>query len=163
MNRVDAARLDALTEAARACPRQRLNDNLHAGAEDTVQRLCIAIEPGSYVRPHRHDAGRFELFVALRGRLVMLTFADDGTVLSRDEMTPEGALPVVEIPGGTWHAVAALEPGSLFLEVKQGPYRPLDDKNFAAWAPVEGVDEAVRMADWLAQAQPGERPSVLSE
>lgn len=164
--RVDGARLDALTAEARERPRGRLNLNLHGGYDDPVQRLAIAIEPGSYVRPHRHDPGRFELFIGLRGRLALLTFDAEGTVLARDEVVPGGAgqaVAALEVPGGAWHTVIALEPGSAFLEVKQGPYAPLSDKNFAAWAPREDDPAATRFAAWFGEATPGARPPALTE
>jgi hypothetical protein len=34
-----------------------------------------------------------------------------------------------------------LESGSVVYEVKDGPYLPLSDKNFASWAPKEGHPE----------------------
>ncbi len=164
LERVDGPRLDTLADGARGRPRRRLNDNLHATPDDPVQRLFIAMEPGSYVRPHRHRPDRFELFVGVRGRLVVLTFDDAGRVLTRDEVTPGGAadsLAAAEIRGGTWHTVIALEPGSTFLEVKQGPYAPLPDKDFAAWAPAEDTPEATALAVWLTTAHPGDRAPVF--
>ena len=46
----------------------------------------------------------------------------------------------VEIPVGTWHSLIALEEDTLVYEVKDGPYSPEDDKNFAVWAPKEKID-----------------------
>jgi cupin fold WbuC family metalloprotein len=46
-----------------------------------------------------------------------------------------------EIPVRTWHTLIVLEDGSVVYEVKDGPYSPVDDKNFAPWAPEEGSSE----------------------
>ncbi|HIC0138358.1 TPA: WbuC family cupin fold metalloprotein, partial [Enterobacter hormaechei] len=35
-------------------PRLRAHHNFHPELSDPVQRLAIAMEPGTYVRPHRH-------------------------------------------------------------------------------------------------------------
>lgn len=48
------AQRKALKESAKASPRRRANHNVHKSYEDLVQRLFIAMEPDSYVRPHRH-------------------------------------------------------------------------------------------------------------
>ena len=50
---LDRTLLAELSAAARLHPRRRLNRNLHA-MDDPSHRLLNAIEPGSYVRPHRH-------------------------------------------------------------------------------------------------------------
>jgi hypothetical protein len=54
-----------------------------------------------------------------------------------------------EVPAGTWHALVALERGSVFFETKPGPYVPLTDKDFAPWAPEEGSEEAGEYLDNL--------------
>ncbi|MBM3436837.1 MAG: cupin fold metalloprotein, WbuC family, partial [Bacteroidetes bacterium] len=37
-----------------------------------------------------------------------------------------------------YHTIICLEPDSVIYELKDGPYDPADDKNFAPWAPKEG-------------------------
>jgi len=159
MKLFDAGLLDELTRQAQASPRLRANHNVHARLDEPVQRLFIAIEPGSYVRPHRHpEPEKWEFFLVLRGRLAALFFAADGKLLRREELSPGGAVYGFEVPPNTWHCVTALEPGSVFFEVKQGPYTPLSDKDFAAWAPQEGQDRSAEFCAWLAQARPGDLP-----
>ena len=46
-----------LVQKALSSPRKRTHYNLHDDLGDPVQRLCVAMEPGSYVRPHRHPYG----------------------------------------------------------------------------------------------------------
>lgn len=53
--------------------------------------------------------------------------------------------------------MVALAPGTVLFELKEGPYRPLGDKDFAAWAPAEGTVEAAALEDWLRTAAAGER------
>lgn len=132
------ADLDALTAAAVAAPRRRRNLNLHDDLDDPVQRLCNALEPDTYIRPHRHrEPGRWELFAALRGAASVLLLDPEGQLRERLELAAEGPCPLVEIPAGAWHTVVAQRPGTVLLEVKPGPYRPLTAKDFAAWAPPE--------------------------
>jgi len=135
-----------------------MNLNVHPELADPVQRLFNALEPGSYVRPHRHAPGRWELFLILRGRAVVLELEDGGRVAARCELGPGGPCLAVELEGGVWHTVAALEPGTLLFEVKPGPYTPLDDKDFAPWAPPEGEPAAAALEEWFRRARPGEPP-----
>jgi len=135
--------LDTLSRTARTLPRRRLNLNMHVDYADPCQRLFNAVEPGSYLRPHRHtEPLKPECFVAIRGRFHLLIFDDAGQVVERIALSPAGAAVAAEVPPGAWHAIVALEPGSIFFETKPGPYTPLTDRDFAPWAPPEGSGEA---------------------
>jgi cupin fold WbuC family metalloprotein len=135
VNRVDAARLRDLVLAARRSPRLRMNDNLH-GADDAIHRLLNATEPGTYVRPHRHlDPRKVETLAVLCGRGAVLLLDDGGGVRERSLLSPRGPDFVVEIPPGAWHTLVALEPGTVWLEVKAGPYAPPGPAEIAPFAP----------------------------
>ena len=67
--------LDALSGQAKENPRQRQHRNIHQSYKDASQRLFNAIEPGSYIRPHKHAADpRDELLIAVRGLMALVTF-----------------------------------------------------------------------------------------
>ncbi len=79
--RITRKLLDELTATAKAGDRLRKNHNFHEHYDEVCQRLLNAIEPGSYIRPHRHlSPPKPETFVALRGRMVLVTFEEDGTI-----------------------------------------------------------------------------------
>jgi cupin fold WbuC family metalloprotein len=135
VNRVDAARLRELVLAAQKSPRLRMNDNLH-GMDDAIHRLLNATEPGTYVRPHRHlDPRKVETLAILCGRGAVLLLDDVGGVRERSLLSPRGPDFVVEIPPGAWHTLVALEPGTVWLEVKAGPYAPPGPGEIAPFAP----------------------------
>ena len=135
-------RLDDLVARARSAPRLRLNLNLHA-MEDPVHRLFNAVEPGTYIRPHRHlDPPRTETVVVVAGKVGLLVFDAGGNVLERAVLEPGGQTFGAEVPAGTWHTFVALETGSVFLEVKEGPYVSPGRGDVAAWAPPEGDPSA---------------------
>ena len=139
-----------LASRAAAAPRRRANLNLHRQPEDGIQRMFNCFQPGTYVRPHRHEPQRWELFVVVRGRLGVLTFDTSAAVAAVAVLGPGGTVEV-EIPGGADHTVVALEPDTVVLEVKPGPFRPLTDKDFAPWSPPEGdPDAASLVAAWSA-------------
>lgn len=132
-----------LSRQAKTAPRRRLNLNLHDDYLDPCQRLFNAVEPESYIRPHRHtDPPKPEFFLAVNGRLALLLFDDDGQPTTCHILSPEGPIRAAEVPAGCWHALIALTAGSVFFEAKPGPYKPLTDKDFAPWAPAEGEASA---------------------
>ena len=139
--------LIALSERALGNKRMRQHQNIHKDFHEPCQRLFNAIEPGSYIRPHRHvSVPRDELLVALRGLMALVTF-DDGGQVQRivrfgSEKYGSGLAIGVEIGPQTWHTVIALEEGSILLEVKAGPFDPAQPKDLAQWAPSEGSSEA---------------------
>ena len=150
MKQVFAADLDQLVLAAQGSPRRRSNLNLHQSLDDPIQRLAIAMEPDTLIRPHRHRQ-TWELLLPLRGRFVVLFFDDDGVVTGRALLGADTAL--LEMPAGQWHAVLSLDVGAVIFEVKHGPYAPTEAADFAPWV----ADPSPALLDWYGSAQPGER------
>jgi cupin fold WbuC family metalloprotein len=136
---IDTALLDEVSAEARSSPRLRKNRNFHTDDAQPGHRLLNAIEPGSYIMPHRHlDPNKSETMVVLRGSMVLVTFDDAGNIADVAKVSHGGTPMGVDIPHGTWHTVFALEPGTVFLEAKAGPYAPLTAEEKSTWAPAEG-------------------------
>ncbi|MBP6875448.1 MAG: WbuC family cupin fold metalloprotein [Candidatus Eisenbacteria bacterium] len=141
------ALLASMSSESAAHPRGRVNLDLHDWA-DPYQRMLHAIQPGSYVQPHRHrDPGKSESFVALAGEIAFFVFEEDGALSDARRIGPRCESKLVDIRPGVWHSLAALVPGTILFEGKNGPYDPRTDKEFAPWAPAEG-DPAAK--DYLA-------------
>jgi len=142
---IDGTLLDRVTAEARLSPRRRRNFNFHASEADPCNRLLNAVEPGSYIRPHRHlDPSKDETLVLLRGRLGAVFFDDGGAVVRTLDLAPGAG---VHAPHGSFHTFLSLAPGTVFFETKAGPYLPLRPEELAPWAPAEGDPAA---ADYLA-------------
>ena len=142
MNRIDVARIEKVVAAARASARLRMNDNLHA-MDDPIHRLLNATEPGTYVQPHRHLVPpKIETMAVLRGRGAILLLDDEGRVTECAVLSPTGPVLVAEVPAGTWHTLVALEPATVWFEVKAGPYAPPKPEEIAPFAPAPGTPEA---------------------
>ncbi|MBK9372888.1 MAG: WbuC family cupin fold metalloprotein [Holophagales bacterium] len=142
--------LEELSRGAAGGSRRRLNRNLHE-MDDPVHRLLNAIEPGSWVRPHRHlDPPRTETLLVVSGSLGVVLFDDDGTVTDVATLDAGGGTFGVDLDAGTWHGLVALEPGTVFFETKPGPYVAPAPSDRAPWAPDEGepgtgaAEEALR-------------------
>jgi cupin fold WbuC family metalloprotein len=146
--------LDELAVKATASPRGRANHNVHASADDPVQRFFIVANRQSYFRPHRHET-KSELALVLRGTFDVVTFDDSGCVLARYVVGELGEHLGYETPRGTWHTLVARTDGAAFLEVKEGPYDQMTAAQFAPWSPPEGDPHVPAFLEWLRRAQPG--------
>ena len=131
--------LEELSLKASSLPRKRLNFNYHEDLADPINRMLNAFEPGTYLQPHKHqNPDKNEVFIVLKGKMIAVIFDDSGKPLQFILLDPVNGNHGIEIPAGTWHTVIALETGSVVYEIKDGPYVPMTDKNFASWAPKEG-------------------------
>jgi cupin fold WbuC family metalloprotein len=134
---------DTLTATAQSSPRRRKNLDLHDAASHPAQRLLNAVEPDSYIRPHRHLAPRKdETFVVVKGTFGLVLFDESGRVSESHMLSPDGKLVGAHVPGGVFHCLVALEPGSVFFEAKAGPYDAATDKDWPSWAPAESSPDA---------------------
>jgi cupin fold WbuC family metalloprotein len=142
---LDQALFDAVAAEARHSPRLRRNHNLHR-EPDLVQRFLNVMQPGTYVRPHRHlrptPGAGFECFVVLQGALGLLLLDEGGDVCDQVRLEAGGPVRGVELEEGRFHTLVALRPDTVMFEIKQGPYQPASDKDFLLTFPAEGTPEA---------------------
>lgn len=136
-----------IAQKARVSPRLRQNYNFHDLGE-RVQRFINVLQPGTYVRPHRHrrDSGvnGFEFFLVVQGELGMIIMDESGQVLSKERVSAKGFTRGVELEEGTYHTLVALAPDTIVLELKEGPYDPSTDKEFLDF-PAEGTAAAQQL------------------
>lgn len=90
---IDSALLQRVSELAVASPRGRMNFNFHRCEDDASHRLLNAVEPGSYIRPHRHlDPAKDETLIVVRGRLGAVVFDEAGNVVDTAVLVALGDL-----------------------------------------------------------------------
>jgi cupin fold WbuC family metalloprotein len=148
---IDKKLLDETTVQARQSPRLRMNYNFHESLDDPVNRLINAMEPGTYLRPHRHkNPDKNEIFLLLRGKAALFLFDDSGNVTEKVILDPASGTYGGEIPPDVWHTLVVLEAGSVVYEIKQGPFVPLSPENIAPWSPAaEDAGEVKKYMDKL--------------
>ncbi len=131
--------LDQLSLQAKQSPRLRKNYNFHTSDGDICHRLLNAMEPDSYIQPHRHlDINKDETLAVIRGKMGLIVFDNDGTVEETALLEPMGNIMMANIPHGTFHTLISLDGPSVFFESKAGPFIPLTQDEKAHWAPNEG-------------------------
>ena len=144
--------VEALSARAAASPRRRMNLDFHDTPSHPANRMLNAMEPDSYVRPHRHVAAfKDETFVVVKGAFGVVLFDENGSVVQTAVLRPGGDLIGAHLPAGVFHSIVSLEPASVFFEVKAGPYDPAAAKDWAPWAPEEGAAEAANYLGKLRQ------------
>ena len=142
---------------AHESPRKRSHYNLHKELNEPVQRLCIALKKGTYVRPHHHPkSNKWELMLALRGAVSLVIFNEGGVILEKHSLSHGETLNGIELEPNTWHTVFPQTDDAIILEVKEGPFTPTQESDFASWAPAEGEEKAIHFLSWLESAAPGE-------
>ena len=122
---IDKTILDELTAKAKESSRLRQSLDLRNGPEDLSQRMLNALEPGTPLPIHRHMKSS-ETVVCLRGHLREIFYNDSGNVTKVIDLTPNSDCVALNIPIGQWHTVEVLESGTVIMEVKDGPYEPLE-------------------------------------
>lgn len=155
MKLISSDLFDALVAGAGMSPRLRTNYNIHESLSDPVQRLFIAARLNSYFRPHRHP-DKWELALVVRGLFDLILFDTAGRVTERVSLGPGANTLGFELPPNTWHSWVTITDGSVFFEIKQGPYDAQTIAEFAEWSPEEGTPQAQKFAELLRNAGVGD-------
>lgn len=138
MIKIDEQMISGLADKALLSPRRRLNFNFHQNDADTLQRMLNAMEPDTYIQPHKHELpDKTEAFFCLRGRILVVEYDDSGAITDHIVLDHSQGQFGCEIAPRIWHSIICLESGSVAYEVKDGPYDVKVDKHFASWAPEE--------------------------
>ena len=139
MKKIDSILIESVIVRANNSARRRINFNFHDGPKDPLQRMLNAMQPGTYLQPHKHeDPDKREVFMALTGKFVVVQFDESGSITDHMVLDPLKRDFAAEVKARTYHTIICLASDSIIYELKDGPYDPDDDKHFASWAPKEG-------------------------
>jgi len=139
---LDEALVDSALTASRASSRKRVILPFHKTHDERLHRMFNAMQPGTYVRPHRHlVAQKHEAFVLLRGSLDFLVFDEQGSISRVERLVAGSEAFGVDLAPHVYHGFLVRSTDTLVYEVKEGPYVAQDDKDFAPWAPPEETPE----------------------
>lgn len=156
---IDESLINKVLDKSNSLERKRANHNFHASYDDPIQRVLNVFNPGTYVRPHKHEnPDKTEVFIILSGRTAVLIFNDEGGVKEVHVLDNNGPIRGIEIEPRTWHSFVALESSALY-EIKNGPWDAKTDKNFAPWAPEEGGRDVEKFLKKMQDAIPKEAVS----
>ena len=128
-----------IIKEAKTSTRKRINYNFHKTYDANVQRMLNAMEPGTYVQPHKHEnPDKVEAFIILKGKALVVEFDNAGEVITSCVISTGDGVYGAEIAPCVWHCILPLASGTVIYEAKDGPYSSANDKHFATWSPKEG-------------------------
>lgn len=132
-----------LLNLSRKSPRLRMLQKIHKSHDSNVQRMFNALQPGTYLMPHRHlNPRKEETIMVVAGSLLFIEFTDEGEITNTILLQPGTENFGVDVAPHIYHTYIPLKPDTLMLEIKDGPYAATNDKDVPAWAPREGTPEA---------------------
>ena len=125
-------------------PRKRIILPLHKSPADSLHRMLNALQPESYVQPHRHlDPPKAESIIVLKGAIAYIQFNDTGKIENIYHLSADSTEIGIDTEPGIYHTFFAKVEETVLFEVKPGPYEKGSDKDFAPWAPAEGTESAI--------------------
>lgn len=137
-----------LRQAARQAPKRRARINAHPAHDDALHEMIIAIEPASYVRPHRHP-GKSEAFHIIEGEVDIVIFRDDGAIEQIVSLGEKGGTKpfYYRMSEARFHTLVIRSDLLIVHEITNGPFRP-EGTMYAAFAP--GDDDPAASAAFQA-------------
>jgi cupin fold WbuC family metalloprotein len=130
--------IEVLRQAVRRTPKRRVRINAHPGSEDGLHEMIIAIEPGSYIRPHKHP-GKSEAFHIIEGQVDIVVFDEQGSIDRIVSLAAKGGRHPFYYRMSTAHFHTLIIRSDLLVvhEITNGPFVPTGTI-YAAFAPEEG-------------------------
>lgn len=120
--------LDQLCAQAKATPRLRINYDLRNSSDDQSQRMLNALQPGTVVPIHRHNASS-EIVTIIRGAIREYFYDEEGKITETMELRPGCSVPILVVPKGVWHNLECLEQDTIIYESKDGAYQPINEED----------------------------------
>ncbi|MFJ4154892.1 WbuC family cupin fold metalloprotein [Pseudomonas sp. NPDC089752] len=146
---IDRSLFAELAQKAAESPRGRHHHSFH-DAQEPFHRLAVGLQPSTYIAPHRHlSDDKAETLLALKGRLGLLVFDENGVVIDKRVLQAGGDCIGVDVPPRVYHSLVVLEADSVLFDCKAGPYTPLVEGEHAHWAPREGEEGVAAYQAWM--------------
>jgi len=135
--------IDLLKAAVAATPLKRVRINLHPSNEDSLHEMFIAIQKGSYIRPHKHP-NKSEAFHTVYGSAQVIIFNDEGDIKQVVHLDAENAnKPFYYRMSKPYFHTLLVESELLVVhEITNGPFVP-GGTLFAPFAPDETNPAAI--------------------
>jgi len=132
-----------LLALSRESPRKRMIQCVHKGDDAGVHKMFNALQPATYITPHRHsNPVKTETVLLVSGSMLYVEFTEDGKLKDHILIQPGTENFGIDVAPHVFHTFIALKPDTLLFEIKDGPYAAISDKDIPDWAPAEGTEEA---------------------
>lgn len=134
---IDDTHINTIKDSIPSSPNSRTRICAHKDSTDHVHEMIIALDKGSYIRPHKH-LEYHESFHMIEGELKIVIFEDNGDIQRVIELAPYKSSKAFfyRLPPDKFHTVILETQTVVFHEVVQGPFKP-EKTIYAPWAPEE--------------------------
>ena len=130
--------------SSKISPRKRIILPFHKSPSNNLHRMLNALQPNSYVQPHRHlDPPKAESIIVLKGAIIYVEFDNTGEIENYYQLSSDSFNIGIDIEAGVFHTFFAVVEDTVLFKVKPGPYEQSSDKDFAPWAPKESSKNAI--------------------
>ena len=144
---IDNKIIQKAIKSSRISPRKRIILPLHKLPSDNLHRMLNALQPLSYIQPHRHfDPPKAESIVVLKGAILYIVFNNTGNIENVFKLSANSFNIGIDTEPGIYHTFFATVEDTVLFEVKPGPYEQSSDKDFASWAPTE---DSANVAEYI--------------
>jgi cupin fold WbuC family metalloprotein len=129
--------IETLRRAVSLTPKRRARINAHPDSGDELHEMIIAIEPGSYIRPHKHP-GKSEAFHIIEGAVDIVVFDEVGDIDRIVSLAAKGGETpfYYRMSKPHYHTLIIRSDLLVVHEITNGPFRP-EGTIFADFAPEE--------------------------
>ena len=121
----------------------RVRINFHQDNSDLLHEMMIAIQPDSYIRPHKHP-GKSESFHIIYGAVEIVVFEDDGTIREVVSLAAKDEKKAFfyRMSRPFFHTLIIYSDLLVVHEITNGPFVK-DDSKFGSFAPAESSSASV--------------------
>ena len=142
---INSGDIERLKDMAASNSRKRVRLCCHNDIENILHEMLIVHARGVYIRPHKHIA-KSESFHIIQGKLNVVIFNDDGSILEVVTMSDYGSNEnfFYRLSKNYFHTVIPQSNWAVFHETTNGPFRR-KDTIFAPWAPDEDDSKKTRI------------------
>jgi cupin fold WbuC family metalloprotein len=134
-----------LRQAVRQTPKRRVRINAHPASSDALHEMIIAIEPGSYIRPHMHPE-KSESFHIIEGQVDIVIFSEHGEIERIVSLAAHGGGHPFYYRMSTAHFHTLVIRSDLLVvhEITNGPFLP-SGTIYASFAPEESDESGAAL------------------
>jgi cupin fold WbuC family metalloprotein len=136
---IDRALIQQKVEDAKKNIRKREIPNFHSSDQEALHRRLNCIQPGSYIRLHRHlDPPKDEAFVLLKGSAGFVIFDGEHGLEKKQFALLDSKRGTygIDIRAGVWHTLFSLNPTRCCTRLSRGRTNLLQTKTLRLGHPV---------------------------
>ena len=121
---IDDKIIQKVIDSSRISPRKRIILPFHKLPSDNLHRMLNALQPMSYIQPHRHlDPPKAESIIVLKGAILYLVFNNTGDIENFYKLSADSFNTGIDTEPSIYHTFFAIVEDTVLFEVKPNTVR----------------------------------------